>query len=851
MTERNRPHIILPALARSEPFTIPTGGGGTDGSGFSGDRHRHGSSLLQQYETALASHGEAPEVAGAYISFLSFPGFELALESLDVQRVGDQPELVAVRETASEDGPIQVATVFIPDGEKEYFLKRLAQYVESSGQDKARNATLVEGIQSIHRATIRELWTDSDEAYPTDSAAMRWWEVWLRQRDGNELERFTAFADAHGLRTSDHYLGFGERTVVLLYATADHLADAFHSLDDIAELREPHDVGSFLAELPAAEQADWLDDLRGRLRPASAGAPVVCILDTGIQHDHPLLTDSIDPLDLHVADPGWQVRPVYGHGTEMAGLALYGDLHSAVLDSGTVELRHRLESVKFLPDGGNNDRDLYGAVTARSVDQPEIQAADRPRVFMLAVTARRPSVVGGEGNIGLAPEAGKPTSWSASIDALAFGRAIDDTDPKFTYLDRDEPRRPRLFIISAGNIRDPAGIDDHLSRSDLEPVEDPAQSWNALTVGAYSSHDDMSGAPADFAGYEPIAPRGELSPVSRTSVLFDRKKWPFKPDVVADGGNVAASPDRTAVDTPPNLALLTTRFRALGDGFFTTTRDTSAATASVAAIAADIYAAYPDLRPETVRALIVHSAEWTDAMRARFDAESSKTALTSLLRRYGMGVPDSNRALYSATDALTLVAEAKIHPYEREGGSNAGKTREMNLQELPWPIAQLEALGAARVRLRVTLSYFVEPNPSSRGWTGRYIYPSHGLRFATRRPEESVKSFRRRINTRARIDGDRPPSLDTEQGWLFGSNQQQAAGSLHTDIWSGTAAALASKGAIAVYPVAGWWKKRARGDQSDRGVDYSLILSIESPEVEVDLWTPVYQQIQPAVEITR
>lgn len=847
MAERDRPHIVVTAEPRSEPFTIPTGGDGSEGPGFSGDRYRHGSILVQEYERAVATSADEPPALGTYISFISFPGLELALESLDVQRAGEQPELVAVREIASADGAIQIATVYVPDGKKEYFLKRLTQYVESSGEDKARHATLVEGIQSIRRATIRELWTDSDETYPVDSSEARWWEVWLRKRDGNELQRFTAFTTAHGLRTSDHYLGFGERTVVLVYATADQLAQAFHSLDDIAELRQPHDIASFLTGLPASEQAGWVEDLRRRLRPASAGAPVVCILDTGVQDEHPLLTDSITAPDVHVADPLWGLRPVDGHGTEMAGLALYGDLHGAVLDSATIELHHRLESVKILPDRGDNDRDLYGAVTARAVDQPEIQAVDRPRVFMLAVTARRPSP---DTVTAAAPEAGKPTSWSASIDALAFGRAIDDTDPKFTYLDRDEPRRPRLFVISAGNIRDVAGTDDHLDRSDLEPVEDPAQSWNALTVGAYSGHDDMSGAPASFAGYQPIAARGELSPVSRTSVLFDRKKWPFKPDVVADGGNVAASPDKTAVDTPPNLGLLTTRFRTPGEGFFTTTRDTSAATASVAAIAADIYAAYPDLRPETVRALVVHSAEWTDAMRARFDSESTKTALAALLRRYGMGVPDANRALYSAADALTLVTEARIHPYERQGTSSSGKTREMNLHELPWPIPQLESLGGAQVRMRVTLSYFVEPNPSSRGWTGRYIYPSHGLRFATRRPEESVESFRQRINTRARIDGEKPPSLDTESGWLFGSNQQQAAGSLHTDIWSGSAAALASKGAIAVYPVAGWWKNRAKDDQSEQGVDYSLIVSIESPEVEVDLWTPVYQQVRATVEIT-
>ncbi|MDQ1581514.1 MAG: hypothetical protein QOD05_2289, partial [Microbacteriaceae bacterium] len=350
MAERDRPHIVVPALPRSEPFTIPTGGGGTDGARFSGDRRQHGSTLVQEYEAALAAPVDAREVPGSYISFLSFPGLELALESLDVQRSGEQPELVAVREAESVDGPVQVATVYIPDGKKEYFLKRLTQYVESSGEDKARNAALVDGIQSIRRATIRELWTDSDGTYPTDSSETRWWEVWLRKRDGNELLRFTEFVTAHGLRTSDHYLGFGERIVVLMYATADQLAEAFHSLDDIAELRQPHDVASFLTELPAAEQAEWIWELRQRLRPAPAGAPVVCILDTGVQDGHPLLTDSIAAPDLHVADPLWQLPPVHGHGTEMAGLALFGDLHGAVLDTSAVELHHRLESVKLLPD---------------------------------------------------------------------------------------------------------------------------------------------------------------------------------------------------------------------------------------------------------------------------------------------------------------------------------------------------------------------------------------------------------------------------------------------------------------------------------------------------------------------
>ncbi|AFJ38064.1 Y4bN protein [Mycobacterium sp. MOTT36Y] len=123
------------------------------------------------------------------------------------------------------------------------------------------------------------------------------------------------------------------------------------------------------------------------------------------------------------------------------------------------------------------------------------------------------------------------------------------------------------------------------------------------------------------------------------------------------------------------------------------------------------------------------------------------------------------------------------------------------------------------------------------------------MRFATRRPEDSIETFRQRINTRARAEGQTPPSLETETGWLFGANQQQSPGSIHTDIWSGSAIDLASKGAIAVYPVAGWWKNRRSYDQSNEGVDYSLIVSIESREVEIDLWTPVMQQIAAEVQI--
>lgn len=46
---------------------------------------------------------------------------------------------------------------------------------------------------------------------------------------------------------------------------------------------------SLLADLPAAEQAEWVEELRSRLHVAGPAAPVACVLDAGVQDGHPPL----------------------------------------------------------------------------------------------------------------------------------------------------------------------------------------------------------------------------------------------------------------------------------------------------------------------------------------------------------------------------------------------------------------------------------------------------------------------------------------------------------------------------------------------------------------------------------
>jgi hypothetical protein len=157
-------------------------------------------------------------------------------------------------------------------------------------------------------------------------------------------------------------------------------------------------------------------------------------------------------------------------------------------------------------------------------------------------------------------------------------------------------------------------------------------------------------------------------------------------------------------------------------------------------------------------------------------------------------------------------------------------------------------MGQTPVQLRVTLSYFVEPNPGRRGWKSRHRYASHGLRFELKAPTETVDEFRKRLNQRALSEDESKPDGAGSTDWFLGEMARNR-GSLHSDIWVGTAADLAERGVVGVYPVSGWWKDQPKRDRSQIGARYSLVVSIETDAEGVDIWTPVAQQIGVPIEV--
>lgn len=394
----------------------------------------------------------------------------------------------------------------------------------------------------------------------------------------------------------------------------------------------------------------------------------------------------------------------------------------------------------------------------------------------------------------------------------------------------------RLFVVSAGNV---GHLDvEHVDRSETEPVHDPAQAWNVLTVGAFT--EKVTLADPDLVGWRPVATSGDLSPYSATSVAFE-EAWPIKPDVVFEGGNAIRSPGGDVMAGAADLSLLTTHFKSPRPldppRLLVQCWGTSAATAQVARMGAALSAEYPGLWPETIRALIVQSAEWTTKMRSQLQSADGKRGRAKRVRRYGFGVPDLDRALFSARNALTLVAQATVRPFDN------GKMREMHVFDLPWPKVVLQSLGSTEVRLRITLSYFIEPNPGRLGWQRRHRYASHGLRFEVKSPTESLEEFRKRLNQRALDEDEGKPSNGHDSAsWTLGE-QARNHGSIHSDFLVDTAANVAERGVVGVYPVSGWWKDQPKRDRSEHGARYALVVSIETPGVDVDVWTPVAVQV--------
>jgi hypothetical protein len=816
------PHIDITALASSQQYA----GHPSYGSGAVRIREEHGRRIQNELQVALTAvdrvrptDARLPAPTGTYVEIELRKG--TAADSLDMKTQG-----IRTGATKSGDANRPTIALYVPDHARPVLDQILTDYLTGPLSRKTHNPPnkgKVESIEAIRAARIATLWTDS-RPIPHDPQEQIWWALWCHRDKEASIEDLCARLDVRAA-ARDRRLYFHEIVVVPVFTTRTTIELMMFATDSIAELRLANDTPVFFTDDVRGDQQPWVDGLAERIVWPGTDAPAVCILDTGINRSHTLIEPALSPNDLHALEEDWGVddHDDAGHGTAMAGVALHGDLTIGLADNAERQLRHRLESVKLLPPAGfdPNKPQGYGVLTQAAAALPEIESPDRNRVYCMAVTNDNVS-------------GATASSWSAAVDQAAAGCMIADDSN-----DNDRPRR--LVVVSAGNVTPEIDYANRRSQDEY-PIEDPAQAWNALTVGGYT--DLVAIRDEGYENWNPLVQAGELSPHSRTSVTWPQGLSPFKPELVMEAGNRAVNPGQTEMLTVGSLSLLTTGHDATIP--LVSFEATSAAAAQAARMAARLMAEHPDYWPETIRALMVHSAEWTEPMLAAIGNTPGKRDRYELIRRFGYGVPDFDRANASALNHLALLAQAEIQPFKLEGQR---KFNECHYYALPIPADMLENLENEVVELKVTLSYFIDPNPGLSANVDAQRYQSYGLRFDLQRRNESLAQFKSRVNASEEDEtGRRRRAVPADARWMLGQDSI-SAGSLHCDVWTGPAIELLGRNALCVKPVNGWWRNRASRDVCNQRTRYSLIVTLKTLNTEIDIYTRISAAVRIPVTI--
>ena len=829
---RDRPHVSIDSFREAAQYSFPSRA--QQRKPMRADYAAHSDALLDQLTTAL---GDLPapaadprlEVAGlkpgTVVEVSTLPlveGSRSKASKVPTTLEFPAQDIVVLRTERRADRT-EGALLFVPDEAREFLRGRIAGYGRDPGNARRPDVDRFEVVETIAAAPARSLFVG---AVDFGAPEVVWWEIWI-PGGAARAERVAILARGANLDVHTDRLLFPDTTVLFVHAASAALvAFAERVPGAIAEVRRATGtIEPFLGRgTGGILQHDWVTELAERVTPASDEAPVVCALDTGVAAEHPLVMPGLKGAWAY--DAAWGAddhAPHGGHGTAIAGLVLYGDLEPHMNGTELVPLTHGVESMKLLPPHGfpATKPPSYGVVTQGAVAQVEIERPNVRRAFCLSTSATD-----------FSPR--RPSSWSGALDQVAAGSMPGDAADGSPA--SEAPKR--LVVVATGNV--PEGMMVDVVQS--QPLEDPSQSWNALTIGGFTRKEQ---APAPPPVLRPVVPANHRSPFSRGSGSLPYDLTPIKPEVLFEAGNMMA--DGTGFCAWHEAVSLL----APGSNVATEPLVPFWATSAAAGVAGNfigrLQAALPGAWPETIRALMVDSAAWPQPIRKQLIGRGahwktgSKAEKQQILREVGYGVPDADRAIMSARNEVTLIAEAEIQPFAIGADGRTGVFNEMHFYDLPWPKAALEQLENEIVVMKVALSYFIEPNLTGKAATRPDTYRSFGLRFAMKKRGETAAAFRSRVNAAQERDGSATES-ETDC-WLLGSKAIQA-GSLHCDLWRGYAVDLAGHDSVAIYPVGGWWKSHVgQRRMRDKG-RYALTISISAAGKAVDLHAEIANLVQ-------
>ena len=629
------------------------------------------------------------------------------------------------------------------------------------------------------------------------------WDEEKRKRE-ETIERFIHSYEGQMLRLTDdsHIVDFPDSFSARIQMSGKGFKDLIYNYPNLFEVTRPDDVRQpFDAALGGDEEVGEFE-----LRPPPQDAPAICIVDSGIQERHRLLTAAIDSSLSRCFIPGKSVDDIAdyvrsgGHGTRVAGACLYPQ---SVPRDGDHEAPFWLLNARVLDENNDLIDRIFPPAMLREIVR-HYKSERGVRIYNHSIGSRHPC------------RTSRMSVWAATIDLLSYEDDI-------------------LIIQAAGNIategssRNPGIVDHFIQGRDYpgylyEPssrLSNPAQSLQALTVGsvAASYYEDQD--------RRSLARPEEPSSFTRTGFgLWDS----IKPEVVEFGGDdVIDSGNPPSLTTPPDVC--PELVRSTLNGGPPVARDTvgtSFAAPKVTHIAGHLERILPEHDTLLYRALIVNSARWPN-----WAEQAPVESRVDIFRSIGYGVPDLSRATENAENRITLISQSPLEIRAAEG----------LIFGVPIP-AELRAPGNEfNVRIDVTLSYAAEPRrtrKSRRGYLGVWAD------WKGSKKREPFTTFRGRALT----DMNRAETEDEDNfAWTIGNKRRRDGttegvtrgnGTVQKDWTISESYELPEIFGIVVRGHKGW----ARHDP-EATARFALAVSFEAVGTDIR----VYEKIKESVEI--
>lgn len=440
------------------------------------------------------------------------------------------------------------------------------------------------------------------------------------------IKGIEAIAQEHGCRLTDMLI---KRNFCLLRLYANR-----EILDFLLDCNEVS-----LIELPAKPYIDYSylqEDIENLpvVNELTNNSSAIAVLDSGIVSNHPLFEGAVAD---ELPDHNGLISDDTGHGTKVAGIALYGDIKDCI-DEKVFRQKVWIVSAKIMFDGGDGtpkynperllEHQLQDVVEEIRNNYPNC------RVFNLSLGNHDNKVF----------ELRKQYNLAVLLDELSKEYDV-------------------IFTVSAGNNLT-YSIDEYpayfLENIPDYKIIDPASAALAITVGSVSH--EVGGAyrreyeMGDL--FDMPAKQNYPSPFTCVGPGFNGM---IKPELVEFGGSIITNRFRQN-NIAGKLLSLNKNFVVEGK-LFAADIGTSLACPKVANHLATIINKYPDKGNNMIKALLLSSAKVPDERPAEFSGNtksSSDIKLQPLLNVYGFGLPSINEALESGNDKVLLLRENSI-----------------------------------------------------------------------------------------------------------------------------------------------------------------------------------------------